>query len=453
MSKPQSRLASTEAPPPSLKTFAMLWSGQLVSSIGSEMTTFALTLWAWDRTGQATPLALILFFTQTPKVCAAVFAGVLVDTYDRQRLMLVSDLMVGIMTVILLLLFLSQRLEIWQLYVTSIVNGLSGYLQNLAYSTTIPSIVPKVHYARATAMDALKQASAYVFSPAIAGVLYPLIGFVGILSIDLATLAIAMISLGLAVIPRRKATSSVRSWQPRQLTFGFQYIFQRSGLLAILLFLLAANLFTSASFALWPAFILARSGNDAMALASVRSAFGCGGLLGAAVLSIFGSPQPRIHGLLLGVALPQIGLIVLALGRNLSIWIGAAFIAAFFVPMLGSANQAIWLAKVESTVQGKVFAARFVIAQLSSPLGYAIAGPLADRLFEPALESGSWLASVLSPWLGTGAGTGIALQLILLGICNLTVGFGGYGVPVLRNVEAMPDCESPLESSFNSERN
>lgn len=431
-----------------LKTFAILWSGQFISGLGSEMTIFALTLWAWDRTGQATPLSLILFFTQLPKVGMAVFAGVLVDACDRKRLMLISDLIAGIGTVVLLLLLFSQQLQLWQIYLVSAANGLSGYLQSLAYSTTLSAIVPKVHYARAAAMDALKRASAYVFAPAIAGILYPFLGLAGILAIDLGTFAIALVTLALVFIPQSQPSAAINVRQLRkQLTFGFQYIFARPGLLAILLFLLSTNLFASASFALVPALVLARSGNDALALASVRSAFGFGGLLGSAALSLFSAPKPRIHGVLLGVILPQIGLVGLALGRQQLIWTIAAFAAAFFIPMLGSSNQAIWLAKVETSVQGRVFAARFLIAQLSSPVGYAMAGPLADRVFEPAMDTGGILAPVLGSWLGVGSGAGIALQLLLLAACNFAIGLGGYGIPTLRRVEAtMPDCETAIET-------
>ncbi len=75
-----------------MRTFLIVWIGQLASMLGSEMTNFAITIWAWSVTGKATPLSFILFFTQTPKVFAALFAGVLVDRTHRQKLMIVGDL-------------------------------------------------------------------------------------------------------------------------------------------------------------------------------------------------------------------------------------------------------------------------------------------------------------------------------------------------------------------------
>ena len=78
-----------------MRTFLIVWIGELASMLGSEMTNFAITIWAWSGTEKATSLSFILFFTQTPKVIAALFAGVLVERWHRQKLMIVGDLLAG----------------------------------------------------------------------------------------------------------------------------------------------------------------------------------------------------------------------------------------------------------------------------------------------------------------------------------------------------------------------
>ncbi|KAM3115385.1 MFS transporter [Phormidesmis sp. 146-33] len=431
--------------PPQMRTFRTLWLGQLVSLLGSEMTTFALTIWVWEQTGQASPIAWMVFFTRSPQVIAAAFAGVLVDAWDRKQLMLLGDFVAGLSTIGLLSLLLTQRLQVWHLYGIGAANGLFSYLQSLAHSASMAVLVPKQHYARASAMETIKGSSAYVFSPALAGVLYPSIGLIGILAIDLVTFVIAISTLLMIPIPQ-PTTAVVSEQTPWQtLTFGIRYIWQRSSLLSILLFLLSSNLFFSANFALTPALILARSGNSATTLATVQSAFGIGGLVGAILLSLWGGTTPRIHGLLLGAALSRVGLLLLSVGRGLTIWVIAAWITAFFVPFVGSANQAIWLAKVEPEVQGRVFAARYLIAQAASPLGFAIAGPLADYVFEPAMLPGGRLAGLLGGLFGTGVGAGIALQYALLAVCGLAIGLSGYSIHRLRDVETLiPDHDTAI---------
>jgi MFS transporter, DHA3 family, macrolide efflux protein len=432
--------------PTSLRKFLILWSGQCASVLGTEMTNFAITLWAWNLTGQATPLALIFFFTRAPKVVAASFAGVFVDRWNRKQLMMIGDGMAGLSTVVILCLVLTDHLTIWHLYVAGAINGLFGYFQDLAYSASMSLIVPKQHYARATAMDSyLTYSGSEILAPAIASLLYPLIGLSGILLIDLITFLIAVSIVWWTVIPQPQAESQPLSptqlWQ--ELTFGFRYIFRHPGLLAVLLFLLQTNLLSNVAWAIHPAMILARSQNDAAALATVQAAIGIGGVVGGVWLSLWGGFQRRIHGLLLGQSLSELSGIFLGLAQTLPLWMVSGFLSALFSPFLGSSNQAIWLSKVDPSIQGKVFASRYLIAQLASPIGLAIAGPLADRVFEPAMQSGGYLSPIFGAVFGVGTGAGMALQFTLFSACGVVVGLGGYAFRTLREVETLvPDYDA-----------
>ncbi|MBE9166425.1 MFS transporter [Pleurocapsales cyanobacterium LEGE 06147] len=73
-----------------MRTFIIIWFGQLVSTIGSEMTGFALILWAWEQTGSATALALVGFFSQLPRIPIALVAGLIVDRLNRKHLMILG---------------------------------------------------------------------------------------------------------------------------------------------------------------------------------------------------------------------------------------------------------------------------------------------------------------------------------------------------------------------------
>ena len=184
-----------------MRKFIVIWIGQLASLLGSEMTNFAITIWAWQITGQATPLSLILFFVQTPRVIASVFAGVLVDRYSRKLLMIIGDLVAGISTIALLWLFLNNNLEIWHLYCTAAINSLFGFIQGLAYSASLFLLVPPQQYNRATALNSVQMSGAFILAPALAGGLY-LIGLKGILIIDLATFFMVIATLSLVAIPQ-----------------------------------------------------------------------------------------------------------------------------------------------------------------------------------------------------------------------------------------------------------
>ena len=418
-----------------MQTFLIIWLGQFASLLGSEMTNFAITIWAWEVTGQATPLSFILAVTQIPRLLVSPFAGIWVDRFNRKYLMLLGDTVAGLSTVVLLALFLTDHLQIWHLYVSGAVNGLFGYIQGLAHSASMSLIVAEQHYARASAFESLQLSGSYVVAPAIAGAMYAVTGLSGILTIDLVTFGVAIATLTTVTIPQ--PTTPTKSTEPiwQQITFGIQYLWSRPALKVLLSFFLISNFINSACFTLLPAMVLARLGSNSTLLGTLFSFFGIGGLLGGLTLSVWGGPKRRIHGVLIFSAIWKVGLIVLALAQTVSTQIGTALVSGFCSPFPGSCSQAIWRSKVEPDVQGRVFATRFLLTQLATPLGAAISGPLADHVFEPAMQSGTPLAQALEPIFSTGAGAGMALQMTLFAGCGLLIALGGYGIQNLRDIE------------------
>ncbi|OGF56501.1 MAG: hypothetical protein A2Z21_08005 [Candidatus Fraserbacteria bacterium RBG_16_55_9] len=134
------------------------------------------------------------------------------------------------------------------------------------------------------------------------------------------------------------------------------------------------------------------------------------------------------------------GELVMGLGRGLYVWAAAAFCAAFFLPIINGSNQAIWQTKVAPDVQGRVFATRRLIAQIAAPVAMLLAGPLADRVFEPAMRSESALANLFDGFVGTGPGAGMSLMFVFAGALGALSGLGGYAFSAVRNAEdLLPD--------------
>jgi len=421
-----------------MRTLLTIWIGQFASLLGSEMTNFAITIWAWEVSDRATALSFILVAQQIPRLLISPFAGIICDRFSRKQLMLLGDFVAGLSTIVLLVLFLSDRLEIWHLYISGAINGLFGYIQALAYSASMSLMVAKQHYARAAALQSLQISGGYVLAPALAGSIYAIAGLGSILAIDLGTFVVAILTLSLVSIPQPNSSETdltPTSPKLQQLTFGLRYLWTRPSLLALLSFFLINNFIDSLNFAILPAMVLARSGNDATIVGTLYAFFGAGGAIGGLTISIWGGPKRRIHGVLTGNIIWKFGLVVLALAQRTSVKMGTAFVSGFCSPFPSSSSQAIWMAAVEPEVQGRVFATRFFLGQLAAPLGAAIAGPLADRVFEPAMQPGGTLASILGSIFGTGQGAGMALQMTLVSICGAIVALGGYGIRQLRRVE------------------
>ena len=190
--------------------------------------------------------------------------------------------------------------------------------------------------------------------------------------------------------------------------------------------------------------ILARTGNNELILGTVQSALGVGGLVGGLVMAGWGGPKRRIHGVLLGfIGTNLLGMVPLGLGQGVVVWSAAAFVLFFFIPLINGSNQALWQAKVAPDVQGRVFATRRLIAQISGPLGMLIAGPLADQVFEPAMQGDTRMSALFGPVFGTGPGAGMALLIVIVGILGITAGLVGYAVRAIRRVDTLlPDHDA-----------
>jgi len=420
--------------------------GQMVSTIGSYMTNFAVIIWAWELTGSATALALVSFFSQLPRIPITLFAGIIVDRFNRKRLMMLGDTIAVFSTIAIGLLYLTNNLQIWHLYLTGAFNSSFGQIQELAYSTSLTMIVPKHQYTRASSMGSMLHYGSAIFSPALAGIFYPVIGLVGILLIDISTFAVAIATLLFIQIPQPPRPVAVKSdperiWQ--KLTFGFRYIFTKPGLSALLIF---TSLFWFAhdlGGALYDPMILARTGGNTQVLGSVSSAAGVGGVTGALIVSTWGGAKRRIHGILLGFIGAGLSKTVFGFGQTPLIWIPAQFCSSLNFPLLGSSETAIWLAKVAPDVQGRVFAAQSLVLQVVSISGTLIAGPIADYVLEPALSPGGILAPALGGIFGTGPGAGMAFLYVITSICLLLVGLGGYAFYPLKHVEdIVPDHDA-----------
>lgn len=430
--------------PSGMFAFSVVWVGQAVSLLGTSMTNFALTIWAFQTTGSATALALVGFFYITPLLIVSPIAGAVVDRSNRKLMMMISDLASGSVTIVLFILYLTQGLQIWHLYIGALISGTFQTFQWPAYSAAITMIVPKQHYARAHALNDLAGNSTGIFAPLLAGALLGVIGLGGIFVIDIVTFAVAVFSLLVVHIPQPKVSAEGQQSKGslfRESIFGFKYILAKRSLLGLQLVFLFGNFFATLGHVLFAPMVLARTASNAVIFGSVQTAGAVGGVVGGLIISAWGGPKRKVHGVLLGwVFSSLLGILLYGLGRSFPIWAAAAFFGAFFVPLVNSSNQAIWQSKVAPDIQGRVFATRRLIAWFVNPLATLIAGPMADFALEPAMQPGGALVPSFSWLVGSGPGAGMALLIIAAGFFGMIVGFAGYGVRLVRDAEdILPD--------------
>lgn len=423
--------------------FAIVWLGQMISVFASAMSQFALTIWIFQETQSATALAMMQVCFSAPFLLATPLAGVMVDRHNRKLMMMVSDLGAGLATVLVLLLRALGLLEIWHVYVAAVIYGLGMAFQWPAYSAAITTMVPKAQYGRANGMMALVESGPGVLAPLLAGALLPVIKLTGILLFDVATFSIALGALALVHVPQPPRSSAGVQGSGslfQEAAYGFKYIFARPSLLGLQLIFFCGNFFATMGYTLIAPMILSRSAGNSLLLGSAQSAGAIGGVIGGVVMSAWGGFKRRVHGVLLGWIVAGISMAIAGLQGGLPVWITGMVCMALVNALINGSNQAIWQLKVAPDVQGRVFAARRIIAQFSSPVSPLIAGTLADFVMEPQLRAAGGLATAFGWLVGSGPGAGMGLLIMFCGLCGTLAGSAGYFIPAIVNAETiLPD--------------
>lgn len=441
--------------PAGMVGFSLVWLGQLVSLMGTAMSGFALTIFAWQFSGKATNLALVGFFSFAPAVVFSPIAGALVDRWNKKLVMMLSDLAAGLMTILVLILYQAGILQIWHLMVTGFITGTFQAFQFPAYSSAISVMIPKEQFTRASSMLSLAEVGSGVLSPVLAGALIGVIGIGGILLIDVVTFLFAigmLLLIFIPPVPPSEAGAEGKGSLLREAWYGFEYILKRPGLLGLQLVFFFGNFLGSFLWTLLAPMILARTGDNTVILGTIQSIASIGGVIGGVAISAWGGFKRKIYGVLIGWSLGGVCAAAFGLGRNLLQWAIPIFLLELTVMLVNPSNQAIWQSKVPPDVQGRVFSVRRMIAQISAPLAMLIAGPLADYVFEPAMQQpDGGLGRLLGGIFGTGPGAGMAVLIFFTSLLVVAVGLIPLAIPRIRNVEtSLPDFQSTQAAVENT---
>jgi DHA3 family macrolide efflux protein-like MFS transporter len=426
--------------------FAIVWFGQLVSVIGSGLTSFAVGVWVFQRTGSATQFALIGLSAVLPRVLISPLAGVVVDRWDRRRLMILSDAGAGFSTLILVFLLATNQLDTWHIYLIAAISAAVSAIQWPAYAATTTLLVPKKQLGRANGMVQFGQAAAEILAPALAGILLHTVRLEGVILIDFATFLFAVATLTIVRFPSPRAVGLNQAGHAsfgQDITFGWKYIASRPGLLGLLIFFAVVNFLWGGVGALITPMILGFTSSQTLGF--LISVAGVGMLTGSLAMGLWGGPKRRINGVL-GFEFLS-GVCFVLMGLRPSFWPVAlgAFGAHITIAIVFGCNQSIWQSKVAPDVQGRVFATQMLIGQVTMPVAMLLAGPVADLLFEPAMMPGSKLADVFGWLVGVGPGAGMALMIVVAGLVTTILPLLGYRIRAVRDVEQiMPDYDGAV---------
>jgi MFS family permease len=242
----------------SMRDFLFLWSTQALSVLGSDMTSFALTLWVFQETGSALRTALLSVCSYVPYVLVSIFAGALSDRWDKKRTMLFCDAFAAACTVTVLVLFRSGMLRPWYLYVINAVSGLMNTVQRPASDVAVTLVTPKDRFQQTSGLRSLSRSVNMVLHPVLATAMYAFGGMYLVITVDLITFIIAFVSLAFMIrIPEVETDGdSEKVSVIHSAGEGLAFLGENRLVLYLILFLAGENLVASAFDSVLPAYIL-----------------------------------------------------------------------------------------------------------------------------------------------------------------------------------------------------
>lgn len=362
------------------KNIILFLASQTISLFGSSLVQYAI-MWHITLTTQSgvmMTIAIICGFV--PTLLLSPFAGVWADRYNRKTLIILSDSLIALSTLILAILFLMGYGSLWLLFVTSAIRALGAAIQIPAIGAFLPQIVPEDKLTKVNATNGTIQAMVMLVSPMLSGALLTMATIETIFFIDVITAAIAVsvLFLFLHVPVHAKAQAKQTTSYFSDMREGLIYIKNHEYIKRFFLFC-AVFFFLAAPVAFLTPLQVTRSfGNDVWRLTAIEITFSIGMMVGGAIMASWGGFKNRIHSMTLSIVVT--GACTFALGVIPDFWVYLTFmgLVGIAMPIFNTPSTVLIQEKVEADFLGRIFGVFGMIASSMMPLGMLLFGPIAD---------------------------------------------------------------------------
>jgi MFS family permease len=392
--------------------FALLWSGQTISRLGDSLYRIALAWWVLEKTGSAAIMGTVMIFSTVPMLIFLLIGGVVVDRFNRARLMLASDLLRGMLVAVVAGLAASRHLEVWHIFVASTVFGFVDAFFQPAYTSIVPDITPHETLTSANSLTSLSGQAAGILGPALGAAVIGLGGTSTVFMLDALSFFISAVCL--IPITRVVVSRPVGSGSPGMLgdlREGIGTVLGSPWLWITITIAALGNIFTSGSIGIaLPFLVKGRLHGQVSSLGLVYSMLALGTAAGTLWLGRFG--RLRRRGLIAYIAWIIAGIMISVMGFSTSV-IPVA-IAAVICGSTFAAFGLIWTNSLQDLVPreqlGRVSSIDFLGSFALLPIGYGFVGWATDQI-------------------------GASLVFVICGI--LTIGLASLGLthPAIRNLD------------------
>ncbi|MCR5177767.1 MAG: MFS transporter [Lachnospiraceae bacterium] len=378
--------------------FILLWSGELISSIGGGLTSFGLGVYIFSLTGSAANMALVTLLGFLPTLLFSVPAGVLADRYDRRLLMMIGDGCSALGIFYILICMHRGGATLAQICIGVTISSVFSALLEPSFRATITDLLTPEEYSKASGLVSLAGSARYLFSPVIAGFLLTISDIRLLLVIDICTFILTVISA--AIVRKGIGSSASGEKEPffGSMKEGWYILCQKKGVIMLVAISSAITLFMGMFQILAEPLIL--SFKDAKTLGIAETICACGMLASGVILGVRGLKKHYVRAL--GLSLVSAGIFMLGFGlfeNMITICLfGFAFFAA--LPLANNCLDYLVRTNIPDDAQGRAWGLIGFLSQIGYVVAYALSGQAAD---------------VLGRIGGRGVGRGAALVVILAG--------------------------------------
>jgi MFS family permease len=377
------------------RSFLLLWQGQLVSILGDVVYGIALGFWVLAETGSTALMGGLMAASTLPRILVSPVAGVVVDRFDRRRLMIVMDVIRGAAVVGVGAAAVAGILQVWMVFAAGVLIGTCGAFFSPAVNSAIPDITAKSRVVQANSVFGMLGTGGNIVGNSAGGFLFQALGAPVLFIFNGVSYLFSAASLLLATIPRVKREHATAGFRA-ELRDGFSFVWSIRGLRLLITTAAVLNFFANGAFALMLPLYQRTPGLGAARYGIAMAVFTGGMFLGMALTAAVKVPA-RMRDTLFGVC----GVV------SMGCFIAFPFVPSFAVSVAvlglgGLANAvlnvfigAVMQLAVPQAMRGKVFALMGMVTQGLTPIAFALAGVLAEFLPLAPLISGCFAAATV----------------------------------------------------------
>lgn len=367
------------------KTFAFIFSGQIFSILTSAMVQFSIIWHLTATTGSAAVLMLAGLAGFLPQALLGPFIGVWLDRWNRKLTMIAADSAIALTSLILGAYYLWGEPSLWIVYAILLIRSAASSFHAPSFQAAIPLIAPEDQLTRVAGWNQLIFSASSVLGPALGIAVYSATSLGTVLLLDVAGALIANVMLLFVQIHQPKPEVVETPSFRKEFMLGWRAFLSQKPIVTVTIAMAVFSVVFMPLAMLFPLMTLSHFGRGGYSASLIEAVFGIGMILGGALLSVLASRWKDTTYM-------SVSLVVIGLTCVLSGVVGREAFLAFTVlsflmgaaaPLFNGPYMAMIQKSYEPELLGRVLSFVTSIGLLSSPIGLALAGPVAGRFGVP----------------------------------------------------------------------